>query len=100
MVAVDVAVTAIRLAVVAAVLAVAGVGFAAPAAAGCEGQAFAQYCDGPIRPDGTWDRCFVAYGSTNAFGQVTVPPVGRCYPVDPTAYPMFPLGQPQYHVYP
>jgi hypothetical protein len=80
------------------------IGFAAPASAGCEAQPFAQYCDGPIRDDGTWDRCFstapqATYGQ---YGQVTgiVPSVGRCYPIDPTAYPTFPLGQPQYHIYP
>jgi hypothetical protein len=90
----------LRSVLAASVLLAASVVLAAPASAGCEGQAFAQYCDGPIRPDGTWDRCFVAYGSTNAFGAVTVPAVGRCYPIDPNAWPMLPLGQPQYHVYP
>jgi hypothetical protein len=83
---------------------VAGAAFAAPAAAGCETGPFAQYCDGPIRPDGTWDRCFsttpqATYGQ---YGQVSgiVPSVGRCYPYDPTNPPMTPLGQPNYHVYP
>jgi len=81
-----------------------GIGFAAPASAGCETQPFAQYCDGPVRPDGTWDRCFQSaqqaiYGG---FGQVTglTPSTGRCYPVDPTAFTALPLGQPQYRIYP
>ncbi len=80
------------------------IGFAAPASAGCETQPFATYCDGPVRPDGTWDRCFssqpqLTYGQ---FGQATgvVPSVGRCYPVDPNNFPPTPLGQPQYHIYP
>ncbi|MCW2521323.1 MAG: hypothetical protein JWR46_3942 [Mycobacterium sp.] len=32
-----------------------GIAMAGPASAGCVGQVFAQYCDGPIKPDGTWD---------------------------------------------
>lgn len=85
-------------------LATAAIGFAAPASAGCEFQAFAKYCDGPVRPDGTWDRCFETtpqpfYGQ---YGQIAgyVPVTGRCYPVDPNAFPQFPLGQPLYHIYP
>ena len=28
-------------------------------------------------------------------------PTNRCYPVNPAEpWPMFPLGQPQYHIYP
>lgn len=78
------------------------IGFAAPASAGCEYQVFAQYCDGPIQPDGTWERCFVAAGQTfsGQYGQVAgwIPPVGRCYEVDPAAFPVTPLGQPPYHI--
>lgn len=90
--------------VVAALPTMAAVGFAAPAVAGCEAQVFAQYCDGPIRPDGTWDRCFSTQpqATLGQYGQVTgwVPSVGRCYPVDPDAWPPTPIGQPQYHIYP
>jgi len=82
-------------------LAAAGVSFAAPASAGCETQPFARYCDGPIRPDGTFDRCQTTCGNVNAFGVYTVPPTYRCYPVDPAQpWPMFPLGQPQYYINP
>lgn len=78
-------------------LAALGVGIAAPASAGCETQAFAQYCDGPIRPDGTFDRCQTAFGQTYPY----IPTTHRCYPVDPSQpWPMFPLGQPQHHIYP
>ncbi|UVT31474.1 hypothetical protein SEA_SEJANUS_41 [Mycobacterium phage Sejanus] len=77
---------------------------AAPASAGCETQPFAQYCDGPVRPDGTWDRCFTTQPQliNGQYGQVTglVPSVGRCYPVDPNNFPPTPIGQPQYHIYP
>jgi hypothetical protein len=63
-----------------AALAATGIGFAAPASAGCEAQVFAQYCDGPIRLDGTWDRCFQSAPQTTfgQFGQAT----GYCRPCD------------------
>lgn len=83
-----------------AAMGAAGIWFAARASAGCESQAFAQYCDGPVRPDGTWDRCMVAYGTTNVFGATVIPDVSRCYPIDPTAFPLTPLGQPPQHIYP
>jgi hypothetical protein len=87
-----------------AALAVSGVALAAPASAGCESQAFASYYDGPVRPDGTWDRCFQANAQATygQHGQVTgiVPSVGRGYPIDPNAFPPTPLGQPTYHIYP
>lgn len=41
-----------------------------------------------------------AFGTVNGFGQVVVPPVSRCYPIDPNAFPPTPLGQPQEHIYP
>ncbi|MBN7559759.1 Uncharacterised protein [Mycobacteroides abscessus subsp. massiliense] len=96
----------IRLAVTAAVAIPAGVGIglAAPASAGCETQPFAQYCDGPIKADGTWDRCFTSapQATFGQYGQVSgwVPSTGRCYPIDPNEFPPTPLGQPQYHIYP
>lgn len=81
-----------------------GIGFAAPASAGCETQLFAQYCDGPVKADGTWDRCFTSapQATFGQYGQVSgwVPSTGRCYPVDPNAFPPTPIGQPQYHIYP
>jgi hypothetical protein len=91
----------IRLALLTTSLAVTAIGFAAPADAGCETQPFARYCDGPIRTDGTFDRCQTTFGNVNAFGAYTVPPTYRCYPVDPAQpWPMFPLGQPQHYIAP
>lgn len=94
----------IRTAALSAMLAATGIGLAAPAFAGCETQPSAYYCDGPIRQDGTWDRCFASapQATYGQFGQVTsmVPSTSRCYPVDPKAFPPLPLGQPQYHIYP
>lgn len=78
--------------------------FVAPASAGCEAGPFAQYCDGPIKTDGTWDRCFTSapQSFSGQYGQVAgfIPSTGRCYPVDPNAFPPTPIGQPQYHIYP
>ncbi|MCV6973909.1 CDGP domain-containing protein [Mycobacterium bourgelatii] len=39
------------------------VAFAPPASAGCQyGGIFISKCDGPIEPDGTWQRCVVYSG--------------------------------------
>lgn len=60
---------------------------------GCETQLFATYCDGPIRPDGSWKRCLFAKGSYN------VPPVQNCFVVPGLdQIPPTPLGQPDHHV--
>jgi hypothetical protein len=84
---------------IAVLLATSGTAFAAPANAGCETQTFAMYCDSPARPDGTFDRCQTTYGQSGY--PSFVPPTSRCYPVDPAQpWPMFPLAQPQYHIYP
>ncbi|SIJ61703.1 Uncharacterised protein [Mycobacteroides abscessus subsp. bolletii] len=65
---------------------------------GCETQVFATYCDGPIRPDGSWKRCLFASGQSGGPG-VYVPPVQNCFMV-PAAdqIPPTPLGQPGHHI--
>lgn len=92
----------ITVAVLASAPVVTAVVLAAPASAGCEYQVFAQYCDDPIQPDGTWRRCFTSspQSFSGQYGQVAgfIPPTGRCYPVDPNAFPPTPLGQPPYHI--
>lgn len=95
----------------AALLAVAfgatGVGFAAPASAGCMVNMLgAQYCDAPPKPDGTWQRCWSTqqqiypnYGAGPGFG--VVPAMGNCYTVNPAEpWPVVPIGQPQYYIEP
>lgn len=77
---------------------------AAPASAGCDYQVFASYCDGPLRADGTFERCQATYGGP-MYGQYGVsgwvPNTYRCYPIDPRQpWPMLPLGQPQRHLWP
>lgn len=80
-------------------------GVAAPASAGCETQPFAQYCDGPLRADGTFERCQTTFGGPifGQYGQVSgvVPGTYRCYPVNTDEpWPVLPLGQPQRHLWP
>jgi len=67
-------------------------------AAGCETQVFAMYCDGPIRPDGTWQRCTsTAPSYTGGAYPVYVPPTYMCRVIgDPV--PPLPLGQPPHHI--
>ena len=100
----------IRIALIGAVMA-AGVSIGMPAVqavpgdpmAGCETQVFANYCDGPIREDGSWRRCLMARGSfSGGFDDVPgvyVPPVQNCY-IIPSAdqIPPTPLGQPDHHI--
>jgi hypothetical protein len=79
-----------------------GVGLAAPASAGCEtAPPEGEYCDAPVQPDGTWNRCYrqprqTTYGGRGVFGQR--PPVNACFGVDPSLpWPDEPLG-PHYHI--
>ncbi len=56
---------------------------------GCDGQVFAMYCDGPIRPDGTFKRCTTTYS----------PSTYVCRIIDNNApFPPIPLGQPDHHI--
>ncbi|WP_420872389.1 CDGP domain-containing protein [Mycobacterium shigaense] len=57
------------------------------------------YCDKPIGPDGTWERChqgpsYPVYGGPGVVETRTPPP--ECYPIDPTQ--ATPLGQPPNHI--
>ena len=65
--------------------------------AGCETQVFADYCDGPVRENGSWKRCLFAHGQ--AGGGVYIPPVQNCFIVPGVGQvPPLPLGQPPYHI--
>jgi len=63
----------------AALLMAAGLITSAPASAGCQfGGAFISKCDGPVQPDGTWQRCVgVPSYVPSGFGSHLVP-VKRC----------------------
>lgn len=80
-----------------------GIAAAAPASAGCETNMLgAQYCDSPVRADGTWDRCWQTNPTPyfGQYGQVAgiLPGQGKCYPVGVDQQWL--IGEPQYHIYP
>ena len=90
---------------VSAVLAAGGLTAAPPASAGCMVNMMgAQYCDAPVKPDGTWQRCWATgqqiypvYNGNPGFG--VVPAMGNCYTVNPAEpWPVVPIGQPQYYI--
>ncbi|BBX00913.1 hypothetical protein MMOR_18490 [Mycolicibacterium moriokaense] len=60
---------------------------------GCVTALAQQLCDGPIREDGSWKRCLFSDGVGFS------PPTVNCFIV-PGAdqIPMFPIGQPNYHI--
>ncbi|WP_443677670.1 CDGP domain-containing protein [Mycobacterium barrassiae] len=60
---------------------------------GCVTALAQQLCDGPIREDGSWKRCLFSNGTLLA------PATANCFIV-PGAdqIPMFPIGQPPYHI--
>ncbi|MCV7032222.1 CDGP domain-containing protein [Mycobacterium sherrisii] len=84
-----------------AALTIGGLETAPKASAGCQAALLPGewYCDKPIGPDGTWERChqspsYPVYGGKGVIEDITPPP--DCYPIDP-AQPV-PLGQPPNHI--
>jgi hypothetical protein len=78
-----------------------GIGSAPTASAGCQPTPIPgeSYCDKPVGPTGTRERCYQRpsyplFGPRGVIGEATPPP--ECYPVDP-AQPA-PLGQPPNHI--
>lgn len=57
----------------------------------------ALFCDGPIKPNGSWTRC-MTYVQSPFPGGMYSPPIHRCYPFDPAHPPGVPLGQPPYRI--
>lgn len=78
-----------------------GVGLAPSASAGCQTTApFESYCDFPIQPNGTWQRCHEAPGDTIDDGRVVTqgPPREECYNVNPSLpWPAQDVG-PHFHL--
>lgn len=64
---------------------------------GCESTLFATYCDGPIRPDNTFQRCWQTIGQWTYYGGFGG---GRyCNKVDLNGpWPVIPVGAPQHHI--
>ena len=82
-----------------------GIALAPPASAGCQPATDKDtYCDDPIQPDGTWQRCHHNSGGWRTYWgrwviSPVVPPSTRCYRVDPSQpWPALPILEPQYHV--
>lgn len=93
-----------RVMLVSAALLAAGAGAAAPAHAGCMVNMLgAQYCDSPVKADGTWQRCWATgqqlYPTGGYPGFGVVPAMGNCYTLNPAEpWPVVPVGQPQYYI--
>jgi hypothetical protein len=72
----------------AALLAAGLIAAAPPASAGCQyGGAFISKCDGPVQPDGTWQRCIaVAHYVPSGLSSHLVP-VKQCQLMGPNVPP-------------
>lgn len=55
------------------------------------------WCDGPVKPDGRWARCFSVAPSWTPQGAY-VAGAQRCFAYDPANPPGLPLGQPNHHI--
>lgn len=67
---------------------------------GCITQMGSILCDGPIRPDGTFQRCWSNPGSyVGGPSPAYIPPMSNCEIVDTSQpWPVIPFGAPQHHV--
>jgi hypothetical protein len=54
------------------------------------------WCDGPIKPNGDWNRCFAIGEQWNGYGWT--PGAQRCFLVPGGVPPALPLGQPDHHI--
>jgi len=93
----------------AAVIAAAAVGVVHPPAAHADAppacltawDGSSAVCDGPIRPDGTFKRCWGsrAYVSGSLLYSIVIPRMVHCEDVDPSQpWPLIPVGAPQHHI--
>ncbi|BBY78887.1 hypothetical protein H7I53_17805 [Mycolicibacterium pulveris] len=88
------------LAVLVLAVAAVGVGTAAPAAAGCQVQPFVTWCDGPIQPDGSWQRCWQnppSIVNNGAGGGIVINGGQQCNTVLP-GQPLDGWGQPPHYI--
>ncbi|BBZ50159.1 hypothetical protein MHEI_18760 [Mycobacterium heidelbergense] len=78
-----------------------GVGLAPAASAGCQSTApFESYCDFPVQPNGSWQRCHEQPGGPISDGRVLgeAAPLEECFRVDPSLpWPDNDVG-PHYHI--
>jgi hypothetical protein len=85
----------------AALLMAAGlIAFAPPASAGClYGGAFISKCDGPVQPDGTWQRCAAAARFVPNGLSSYLTPDKRCVLMGPDQQPAdFTFADPPTHI--
>lgn len=78
------------------------IGPAPQANAGCQyGGPVISKCDGPIQPDGTWQRCVGTWGYVPSGFSSHLVPVKRCDPMGP-GHPYFPgdvnFSEPPTHI--
>lgn len=67
---------------------------------GCQTLPGGKFCDGPIRPDGSWKRCAYNPGLLvpGRYGSY-MPPTTHCFMVPGLGQvPALPLGQPPHHI--
>jgi hypothetical protein len=67
-----------------------------PGPHGCIWQLGSQLCDGPIRPNGTFQRCWANPGfvTIGPYGGNGVGAISQCEIVDPNNWPIIPIGAP------
>jgi hypothetical protein len=89
----------VTLAVVAAAMAATGISIAsaAPASAGCEPRPLTNYCDKPVRADGSWRRCFYNTPLVDGQGGLFSTGGGNCYDVPGPGLDPYPWA-PQEHI--
>jgi hypothetical protein len=73
---------------------------APPASAGCQyGGAFISKCDGPVQPDGTWQRCVGVATWVNTGLSSHLTPVKNCDVMGPDQQPAdFNFADPPTHI--
>ena len=74
---------------VALLMAAALIAIAPPASAGCQyGGSIISKCDGPVQPDGTWQRCLTVTQLIPRGASSYFVPVRRCDLMGPSQHPL------------
>lgn len=92
----------LRLALIVTGLAATGLALASPSLAEdqyCEPRPFVSYCDGPLRENGSWRRCFYNSPIVNSNGGLFSPGGGNCYEVAGVGLDPYPWA-PREHLQP
>lgn len=93
----------LKLVLVASAMAATGVSMAPAAGADngmyCEPRPLVSYCDGPVRENGSWRRCFYNQPLTDGRGGIGFAGGGNCYDVPGPGQDPYPWA-PQNHLQP